>query len=1047
MQIIKSDNTKQQFLPNKILKRLKDQSKNLNVDYNQVFKQCVAGVIDGMTTKEVDNLLAITSANMIIQDPDYSYLAARIILTRHGKIIGVEPIDSDYLFDFVGITSFLYKYSLRNDQGEPIELPHMMYKRVAKHLCGDDSGWQKYYNYLREQKISLATPILMNAGSDRRKSYISCNLSTLESDSTDGILNTLSDASKASRDGAGIGLHIHSLRSSESLVSSFNGTAGGVVRFADMLQSHMRFFKQGNRSGSAAMYLGIWHRDIENFLELRLPVGDEKMRARDLFTACCIPDIFMEKLNEGEDDWYLFCPKEVEDAGFKQLHETWGAEFNELYNKLVEAKLGRKVSVRGLWSMITKSLVESGLPYINYWDNMNRRNPQSNIGIRTGSNLCVSGNTLLLTDKGNIPIQDISGTIVNVWNGESFTSAPVFKTGDDDILYRVSLSNKEYIDCTANHRWFIKNHYGRKEKESTTLELKVGDKLAKFELPTIEGTEELSMAYTQGFYSGDGCNPNDGKCNTHHITLYGEKTKLIPFLDIRNKLSLNTDEAFIKKAKNGSIRIGLPLDIILDRFFVPDESYTIKSRLEWFAGLCDSDGCIARSSGWETLQVTSVEYDFLFKVKRLVNSLGIHCKIGDRCEEGYRPLPKNDGTGESKMYYCKKGYILLITSNGLYRLVNEFNIPFKRLEVFSEKPQRDARRHVKVVSVDKLEGTHKSYCVTESEKNKATFNNTLTGNCHEVMQVTKSGYTAQCCLGLVPLSNLDKNDWKSVEKYTKALTYLLNKVIDINLWSNPSSEKAGEDQRAIGIGIAGLSDYLQNHNIPYISKESEEFNKKVMETIYKTAKTTSNSLAVNYYKKSYPSWDGSDYQKEGVAMSNSLLVALMPSASTSILLGCTESFEAPHSNIFVRKLDVGEFTITNKYLVRDLKKLGLWTKDIQEHIILSEGSIQGIEGIPNNIKDVYKTIWEIKMKDYIHLASVRQENIDQAQSMNLYFNDPTTGKVSGALNYAWSLKLPTGSYYTKTKSALSAPSRLAVEKKTSTEIAPGFVIDCFGCSA
>lgn len=703
MHIIKSNGQKQQFSPNKLLNRIKTQSKGLNIDEVKVFQECVSGIVEGMTSKEIDNLIAVSAANMIIDDYDYSFLASRIIISRHGKTIGVEPVDSDYLFDFLGITAFLHKYSMRDDNGNPIELPHMMYRRVAEHLFKEkgQKEVEKQYDFIRFHRISLATPQLMNFGTNERGSGISCNITTLIGDNTDDILETLNTISKSSRDGAGIGLHIHELRSKESLVSSFKGSAGGVVRFADMVQSHMRFFKQGNRSGSAALYLGIWHRDIEDFLELRLPTGDEKMRTRDLFTAVCIPDLFMEKLNNDEDDWYVFCPHEVKQAGFKALHDTWGDEFKELYNSLVSAGLGRKTSVKELWAMVTKSLVESGLPYVFYWDNANRKNMQSNISMLRGSNLCL-----------------------------------------------------EYFGVS---------------------------------------------------------NPN---------------------------------------------------------------------------------------------------------------------------------------------------------------------------------------------------------------------------------------YTSQCNLGLIPLHNIEKDDFKEVKIRTRQLVRSLNRAIKVNVWSTEAAEKAALDQKTIGIGIAGLSDYLQKYNIPYVSDEAKEFNEKVMKTIYETALDESSKLVSEY--GTYPSWKGSPYQEMGVEVANSLLVCLMPSASTSTLLGVTESFEAPHSNIFVRKVDAGEFTVVNKYLVRRLKDLGLWNNEIKNNIIANQGSIQNIDSIPQDLKETFKTIWEIKMKDYIDIAKIRQQFTDQGQSMNLYFPNPTTGKIGGALNHSWKCGLPSGSYYVKTRSALSAPIRLAVDV---SEKPKDSLFDCFGCSA
>jgi len=1044
MQIIKSNNTKQQFSPNKIMRRIKDQSKGLNVGIAKIFQNCVSGIVDGMTTKEVDNLIAITAANMIIEDPDYSYFAARIILTRQGKLIGVEPIDSDYLFDFVGITSFLYKYSDRNDKEEPIELPHMMYKRVAKHLHGKD--YLRYYNRLRWREISLATPILMNSGIEGRGNLISCNLSTLEFDSTEGILSTIDEASLASRDGAGIGLHIHNLRSKDSLVSSFKGNAGGVVRFADMVQSHMRFFKQGKRSGSAALYLGIWHRDIEEFLELRLPTGDEKMRTRDLFTAVSIPDLFMEKLNSGNDDWYVFCPHEVEKAGFVGLHEVWGDDWKQLYDDLVyhhnnvDDSFGKKLSVRELWNMIVKSLVESGLPYVNYWDNMNRHNPQSNIGIRTGSNLCVTPDTKILTDKGQVPIGTLEGEKVIVWNGEEWSETTVMKTGIDKDIVRVTTNSGQTLDCTLEHNFYTVEKYSNgKINKVAAKDLKAGDKLLKSKFPIIsEGVKVLDNAYQNGFFTGDGCSYKGDNI----IYLYHEKMDLLPVFK---------DDASYVNLQENQKRITIKYPDLQDKFFIPSCEYTLRSRLEWLAGFLDADGVVTNNNGSQSIQVTSVNLEFLKELQLFLQTLGCNTRISNFREKGKYLLPANDGSGENKLFDCKSAYRLLINGNSLYTL-SLLGFKTKRLSWIANKPNRECSHFVKVESVVELPEVSDTFCFKEEKRGMGVFNGILTGQCHEIMQVTKPNYTAQCCLALIPLGNLKKNDFKSVRDAVVDTVITLNKVIDLNVWSNDSCKNAGEDQRAIAIGIAGLSDYLQNHGIPYYSDEAKEFNRTLMRTIYQTAKETSSQLAVEVYNKSYPAWDGSIYDFENTPMANSLLVGLMPSASTSVLLGMTESFEAPHSNIFVRKLDVGEFTLVNKYLVRDLKELGLWNSDVINNIIANKGSIQHIEAIPDNIKEVYKTIWEVGMKNYIEIAAIRQEWIDQSQSMNLYFSDPTTGKIGGALNFAWKSGLPTGSYYTKTRSALSAPTRLAISDTSVSNAGlppkpENSDFDCFGCSA
>lgn len=388
MKIIKRNGASQSFAPNKILTRIKDQAKGLKgVDCDLLFQKVIPMIQDGMTTSDIDQTLAFTSADLVIKHPNYSVLGGRILITRQGKLLGVELNEYDKSYNFFSAITFLDKYSLKDDNKKPIEIPSMMIDRVCKHLAKDENEYNLFYNELKNKLINNATPILTNAGTVRG-SMISCNLTMNMGDDTDSILKTINNASWASREGSGIGLLIDNLRSQDSIVSSFKGNASGVVRYADMLQSHMRFFKQGTRSGSAALYLSLWHKDIFRFLELTLPIGDEKLRARDLFTAVVVNDLFMKCLLE-DKPWFLFCPNDIEKSGLKPLHELHGEEFETEYQKAVELGIGVQVEPKSIWDAMIKSQVESGKPYVMYKDNANKRNMQDNLGTISQSNLCI----------------------------------------------------------------------------------------------------------------------------------------------------------------------------------------------------------------------------------------------------------------------------------------------------------------------------------------------------------------------------------------------------------------------------------------------------------------------------------------------------------------------------------------------------------------------------------------------------------------------------------------------------------------------------------
>jgi len=389
MRIQKRDKSTQAFTPNKILNRIKTQAKGLNVDCDILFQEVIPLINDNITTTEIDEIIAFKSADKIIQHSHYSLLGGRILLSRQSKLIGKELQPVDLTYDFFAATTFLTKYSLKDSAKSPTELPSCMYNRVSNFLHDDNEADRlELLNELSLKKGNFATPTYTNAGVPERNGMISCNLTHLEDDSFEGIENTLTKISSASKEGSGIGLLIDPLRSKDSIVESFKGNAGGVVRLADMVQSKMRFYKQGSRSGSCALYLSVWHKDIFDFLHLTLPIGDEQLRTRDLFTSVIINDLFMDKL-KADEPWYTFCPNDIKKNGLKPFYDLHGEEFVAEYNKAVDLGIGKAVSPKDIFDSIIKSQVESGKPYVMFKDNANKRNMQKNIGIIKQSNLCI----------------------------------------------------------------------------------------------------------------------------------------------------------------------------------------------------------------------------------------------------------------------------------------------------------------------------------------------------------------------------------------------------------------------------------------------------------------------------------------------------------------------------------------------------------------------------------------------------------------------------------------------------------------------------------
>jgi ribonucleotide reductase alpha subunit len=361
-----------------------------------------------------------------------------------------------------------------------------------------------------------------------------------------------------------------------------------------------------------------------------------------------------------------------------------------------------------------------------------------------------------------------------------------------------------------------------------------------------------------------------------------------------------------------------------------------------------------------------------------------------------------------------------------------------------------------MIKINKLKQKMDVYDIQVDKTENFYANNVLVHNC-EIFQASQPTYTPQCTLASINLA--EHNGLKSIDKSTRVLVRGLNKVIDNNKWSDEWSEKAGVDQRALAIGVAGMADFFAKKKISFESEEAKKWNNEIFETMYKAAVEESMKIAEET-GKNYPSWEGSLYSKgetyiegwspksegEPIPMYNSLLLALMPTASSAILLGSFESFEPVTANLFTRRVGQGEFLIVNKYLVNELIDNELWDSDMIDKVIKNKGSIQNIIEIPEDIRYRYKDVWEIPQKTLLDLSIIRNKFVDQSQSLNVYHADAKYGKIASALMYAWKGGLKTGVYYTRTKSKLETNTKLASNQITLSTKPKDSQFECFGCT-
>jgi ribonucleoside-diphosphate reductase alpha chain len=738
MRVTKRDGQLMTVEFDKILRRLKilGNEAGIKINYTSLAMKVIDQLFDGISTTKIDELSAEQCASMGSTHYDYTTLAGRIVVSNHhkntnpsfrkvmtelykfidkrgkpsplvsdelykivcddadGELDKLCDFSRDYLIDYFGFKTLERAYLMKVD-GKTVERPQHMWLRVAIGIHGYDmTSVKETYEYMSRKYFTHATPTLFNAGTPHPQ-LSSCFLQAMESDSIDGIYNTLKECALISKWAGGIGMHIHNVRASGSHIRGTNGQSNGIVPMLKVFNNTAKYVDQGGgrRNGSFAIYLEPWHADVEMFLQMRKNHGDEELKARDLFYAMWIPDLFMERIKEN-GKWTLMCPDEC-----PGLADVYGDDFLALYTKYEREGKGRNtVNARDLWFQILDAQMETGTPYILFKDACNKKSNQKNVGTIKSSNLCT------------------------------------------EIV--------EYSD----------------ENETAVCNL------ASIALPA--------------FVSADGV----------------------------------------------------------------------------------------------------MDYEELHKVSRIV------------------------------------------TNN-------------------------------------------------------------------------------------------------------------LNRVIDVNYYPTPKTQRSNFRHRPVGIGVQGLADVFMMMGLPFHSDEAKLINKRIFETIYHAALEKSCELAMRYgpYEtfagspasqgilqfdmwKVDPTNDRYDWtelkrriMKYGIR--NSLLMAPMPTASTSQILGYNECIEPITSNIYNRRTMAGEFILTNKYLMSDLLKLDLWNDKIKNNIIANNGSVQHIEAIPQEIRDKYKTVWELPMKHLIDMSADRGAFICQSQSLNLWLEDPNYNSLTSMHFYSWSKGLKTGIYY------------------------------------
>lgn len=669
-----------------------------------------------------------------------------------------------------------------------------------KELC-DKFKEFPIYDLMVNKKFIPGGSILANIGTNLSMS--NCYGWQIKEDSIPGIFDTMKEAAETFKKRGGVGLDFSVLRPKGAKVNNAAVSSTGSVSFMPLFSNMVNIIGQSGRRGALLISLDISHPDVIDFIKSKS--HPEEVFGKDIFG------------NQPSDMSGCNISVKISDDFMSAVlsDDNWELIFNN--------KIYQRVKAKELFELICKQAYTSGDPGILFWDRVIENGLTSYLpeGVPVVTNPCVSYNTEILTKElGWTKIGEVENQKLTIWNGYEWSEITVKCTGHNQEMVEIEFSNGESLKCTLYHKFILIDGTKIEAKD-----LSVGQKLQKWEFPIIEGSLNIDRkeAYTQGFYCGYGTDAANG---TKNIFLYYKKKKLQPYL-------LHTSSSNYGKKiylNNGNYK-GFNKD------FVPNTLWTIQSRLDYLAGLIDSDGSINSKKG--SVSIHSMNKDFLIKVKRMINTLGATATIALSKEACIKPMPNQKGG--MKKYNCKDCYRLVISAYYVEQLVN-LGLYTHRVNIGIANTNRNASRFIYIKSIKKAGIDKKVYCFNEPIKHTGVFNGIMTGQCGEI---SCAPYQNCLLMSFNVLAYIKDNtfDFSSFKKDIPLVVDFANWVIDNNNHPLELQEKADKFWRKIGIGITGLGDALASIGLKYSSPEARSLASKIMETL--TLESMSRSVEYN----------------------------------------------------------------------------------------------------------------------------------------------------------------------------------------------------------
>ncbi len=1104
MQVIKRDGRREEVSFDKVLERIRRSAEGLTVNPTAVSQKVLGQIYNGVKTTELDELTAQLCTSLSTVHPDYGTLAARITISNHQKntihsfsevmrlladqhapktgepvsyinpqiieVINKEgPVidayinhERDYLLDYFGFKTLEKSYLLKDTAGKVQERPQHLWMRVSLALWPDNLERAfETYDLMSQKYFTHATPTLFNAGTPRQQ-LSSCFLLSMESDSIAGIYKTLSDCALISKYAGGIGIHAHNIRARGAIIRGTNGTSNGLVPMLRVFNNTARYVDQCF-TPDTIIYTQAGPKSIED-----VSVTDKVLTSTGHFESVRLPirHEYSGEILEIQVKNAVY-PVRVtpEHQVYALQNQAKGLNFDVIRNRLDK-------NIAAPQFVDAKDLIEGDFVVYSIPD---FEEDQHNI---TEDDCLFYG---IMLGDGSIS-QSVSGVTLN-----TTTKVGVAQFVKEYLTTRGVSINEHEEGNTLRLRWSSASP-GFKW---TRAQLYDANKQKRIDTPFLHLPLNKIKNIIKGLLLTDGC------IGAKEVSIELSSYPLIEgirYLLLRlGALASGYERNRVgETSKNGEIMTVLPTAVLrVPRTKEILEMFPDAPTGEYFTYLRHGNNIYARIQTITQTSYTGIVHDFEIEGPHdyTVAHLGIAHNGGGKRNgsfaiylepwhadvEDFLRCKLNSGAEEERardLFYAlwiSDLFMKRVEADADWTLFCPSEAPgldAVHSEAFEELYTRYERegRGRKTIKAQKLwfqiletqmETGTPYLCYKDAANSKSNQQNLGTirssNLCSEIIEYSDSKESAVCNLASLGLPSFVKNgefDFTKLREVTTVAVRNLNRVIDINYYPTPETERSNMRHRPIGLGVQGLADVFAMLRLPWDSEAASDLNQRIFEHMYYAAVAESCRIAA-FEDGPYETFEGSPASngklqpdlwgvtpltetdgslpwqnlRDHVAargMRNSLLLAPMPTASTSQILGYNECFEPFTSNLYSRRTLAGEFIVVNKYLLKDLVDRGIWTEELKTKIIACNGSVQGLAEIPADLQELYRTAWELKQRVLIDLAAARGAFICQSQSLNLFVADPTLAKLTSMHFYAWKKGLKTGCYYLRTKAAVMA---------------------------